>query len=184
MKFLDRYLRDWRIRVTKPYIRPNNRVLDIGCFDGHLFKSLKSKSLKHSIGLDSLLKDKIEGDYYTLIPEDFPQGIGVHKDFDCITMLAVLEHIPPEQQLKLSSQFYNILNPSGRIIITVPSAFVDYILIVLTKLKLIDGMSLEEHYGFDIKEVFTLFEKEKFQLIKHKKFQLGLNNLFVFEKIG
>lgn len=184
MTFLDRFLRNWRVKVSSPFVRPHDKVLDIGCFDGYLLESLKTKPIKKSIGLDPLLKEQIEHDNYTLIPDYFPKGVGASKDFDCITMLAVLEHIPQQQQQLFSAQFYEVLNTSGRIIITVPSPFVDYILVVFTKLRLIDGMSLEEHYGFDVKEVFSLFDKEKFKLIKHKKFQLGLNNLFVFEKLG
>ena len=183
MKFLDKVLRNWRIRVSEPYIRPNDKILDIGCLDGYLFEVLKSKPIKKSLGLDPLLKNIINKDNYTLLPEYFPNGIKNNEDFNCITMLAVLEHIPRQQQQELSNQFYQILSSKGRIVITVPSPFVDYILFVLNRLRLIDGMSVDEHYGFDIKDVFTMFNKEQFKLIKHRKFQLGLNNLFVFEKI-
>jgi predicted SAM-dependent methyltransferase len=99
-------------------------------------------------------------------------------------MLAVLEHIPREEQVQLSKEFYHYLEAKGRVIITVPSSFVDHILWVLSKLRLVDGMSLGEHYGFKANETPALFNLEQFKLIKHKKFQLGLNNLFVFEKIG
>ncbi|MBR9847029.1 MAG: class I SAM-dependent methyltransferase [Algicola sp.] len=182
MKYLDTFLRDWRIRVAAKYIRSNDKLLDIGCFDGYLFEALKSKNIQPSIGLDPLIDNTKTRDEHQLISGSFPDAISKNTTFDCITMLAVLEHIPRKQQQQFNEAFYTHLNPSGRIIITVPSPFVDQILWVLRKLNLVDGMSLDEHYGFKTKEVYTLFDKEKYRLIKYKKFQLGLNNLFVFEK--
>ena len=182
MKYLDTFLRDWRIKVASEYIRSHDKLLDIGCFDGHLFEALKPKNIQPSIGLDPLIDNTKTRDEHQLISGSFPDAISKNTSFDCITMLAVLEHIPRKEQQTFNSAFFDVLNPSGRIIITVPSPFVDQILWVLKKLNLVDGMSLDEHYGFKSKEVFTLFDTKKYQLIKHKKFQLGLNNLFVFEK--
>lgn len=182
MKYLDKFLRDWRIKVASQYVRSNDKLLDIGCFDGFLFNALKQKNIQPSIGIDPLLEETEAKGEHLLISGVFPNDIPVHTTFDCITMLAVLEHIPREQQQVFDEQFYEFLNPSGRIIITVPSPFVDQILWVLRKLNLVDGMSLDEHYGFKTKEVFSLFDKKNYHLLKHKRFQLGLNNLFVFEK--
>ncbi|WP_178987729.1 class I SAM-dependent methyltransferase [Winogradskyella schleiferi] len=183
MKFVDRVLRDWRIKMTKPYVRANDSVLDIGCFDDTLFKKLKSKPISNSIGIDPLLKQSIQNKNYILLPGKFPLDLPKDKTFDTITMLAVLEHIPNEEQEQLRDNCYNYLNTKGRIIITVPSPFVDHVLWVLSKLRLIDGMSLEEHYGFKVEDVPLIFNSKQFKLLKHKRFQLGLNNLFVFEKL-
>ena len=182
MKYLDRLLRDWRIKVSSQFVRPNDKLLDIGCFDGHLFHALKQKNITPSIGLDPLLAETIMKGDHLLISGVFPNDVPKNTTFDCIVMLAVLEHIPREQQQLFDEEFFEFLNPSGRIIITVPSPFVDHILWVLQKLNLVDGMSLDEHYGFNTNEVFSLFDNKKYALIKHKRFQLGLNNLFVFEK--
>lgn len=183
MKKLDKVLRNWRVYVSSFFVRQEDKILDIGCFDGYLFQKLEKKNIKASIGIDPLLKKKITKGKHVLIPGLFPEAIPIDTTFDCIVMLAVLEHIPRDQQKLYNQYFLDLLNPSGRVIITVPSPFVDIILEVLTKLKLIDGMSVDEHYGFETKEVFTLLDNTKFKLLKHKKFQLGLNNLFVFEKI-
>jgi 2-polyprenyl-3-methyl-5-hydroxy-6-metoxy-1,4-benzoquinol methylase len=182
MKFLDRVLRHWRTSVAMKYIKPNDKVLDVGCFDGYLFESLYNKPIKSSIGIDPLLQQTIKKGEHILIPGTFPDAVPNNVTFDCVVMLAVLEHIPRAQQSQLNDDFLKLLNNSGRIIITVPSSFVDHILAVLTKLRLVDGMSVDEHYGFKVNEVYTLFTDHGFKLLKHKKFQLGLNNLFVFEK--
>ncbi|WCO00839.1 class I SAM-dependent methyltransferase [Psychroserpens ponticola] len=184
MKYLDKLLRNWRIKEANQFVRPNDKILDIGCFDGYLFEVLKQKNIQPSIGLDPLLEETKSKGEHLLVSGSFPNDVPTNTSFDCIVMLAVLEHIPREQQQLLNSEFFEFLNPLGRIIITVPSPFVDQILWVLKKLNLVDGMSLDEHYGFKTSEVFSLFDKKKYSLLKHKRFQLGLNNLFVFEKIA
>ena len=64
-----------------------------------------------------------------------------------------------------------------------PSPLVDPILDALKFLRILDGMSLEEHYGFEVAHTLTIFKKPIFKLVHHKKFQLGLNNLLVFERL-
>ena len=98
-------------------------------------------------------------------------------------MLAVLEHIPPEQQSRLAMECMRLLKPQGYLVITVPSPMVDPILDWLRFVRLIDGQALEEHYGFDPGQTPCIFSVESMILHKSKKFQLGLNNLYVFRKI-
>jgi 2-polyprenyl-3-methyl-5-hydroxy-6-metoxy-1,4-benzoquinol methylase len=182
MTFLDRFLRDWRIKKCLPYITNGSRVLDIGCFDETLLEKLTAKNIKNSIGIDPLLDSVSEKESYSLIPGQFPSAIPEGMVFDCITMLAVLEHMPKNVQETLSDRCHQLLADKGRVIITVPSPKVDDILTFLKKLNLIEGMSLEEHYGFKTEDVPHLFKSDKFRLLRHQKFQLGLNNLYVFEK--
>lgn len=181
MKTLDRYLQNVRIKKARKFIRKQDAILDIGSVDGVMFEKWE-KDISYSYGIDPILDKVIKTDFYTLIPGKFPEDIPEYLKFDAITMLAVLEHIPKEFQNIMSQDFYDLLKPKGRVIITVPSPQVDLILNVLQKLKLIDGMSLEEHYGFKPSDTETIFSKG-FKLIKKKKFQLGLNNLYVFEKV-
>ena len=76
-----------------------------------------------------------------------------------------------------------LLSPGGRVVITVPSVMVDKILDILLILKFVDGMSLEEHHGFSPEDVPKIFVKEGFKLIKLQRFQLGLNHLYIFERV-
>jgi hypothetical protein len=55
---------------------------------------------------------------------------------------------------------------------------------MLLRLGVVDGMSLEEHHGFDVNEIPEIFENGGFVLMKWRKFQFGLNNLFVFERLN
>lgn len=183
MKALDRYLQQVRINKARKFIRPNDTVLDIGSADGTMFEQLRG-TIKKGLGIDPILQQPVETDLYRLIPGYFPDACPQNERFDCITMLAVLEHIPEQVQKNLAQHCHRLLNDKGRVIITVPSPQVDYILNVLTALRLIEGMSLEQHYGFKAKQTPLLFPEPYFKLIHSHKFQLGLNNLFVFEKIN
>ncbi|MBC7381372.1 MAG: methyltransferase domain-containing protein [Bacteroidia bacterium] len=182
MKALDRYLQKIRIQKAGKYIRKNDTVLDIGSVDGIMFESWRGLIGK-SIGVDPTLKTKIETDLYTLYPGYFPEACPQNITFNAITLLAVLEHIPTSEQTRLAADCYNFLQPGGRLIITVPSPQVDTILSVLLKLRLIEGMSLEEHYGYKPSDTELIFSQPHFKLIHKRSFQFGLNNLFVFERV-
>jgi 2-polyprenyl-3-methyl-5-hydroxy-6-metoxy-1,4-benzoquinol methylase len=183
MKRLDKYLQNVRIRRAASFINADSVILDIGSSNGKLFEFL-GKKLKMGIGIDPALQKKIRGSNYELIKGYFPDSCPFDTRFDVITMLAVLEHIPKHKQKEVARICHDKLKPNGKIIITVPSPSVDLILRGLTMIKLIDGMSLEEHYGYDPRETETIFANDMFKLIHHSKFQFGLNNIFVFEKIA
>jgi hypothetical protein len=178
MKWLDRYLQNQRIKKAEQYIPVGSTILDIGSNDGILFK--KVKNIKTGIGIEPKIEKEIVGDNFRIIKGYFPNDCAGQK-FDVITLLAVLEHIPPNELEKLGYACYNTLYTDGLVIITVPSPKVDLLLTMFQKLKLIDGMSLEEHHGFKVADTKNIFSEEKFNLITHKRFQIGFNNLFVFQ---
>jgi 2-polyprenyl-3-methyl-5-hydroxy-6-metoxy-1,4-benzoquinol methylase len=183
MKAIDKYLQRVRITKAKKFIQKNDSVLDIGSVDGVMFEAWQG-FISKGIGVDPTLKEIIKKDNYILYPGYFPEACPKEENFDAITLLAVLEHIPTSQQEALAKNCHHFLKTKGKLIITVPSPQVDIILAILTKLRLIDGMSLEEHFGFEPKHTPQIFSEPRFKLIHKSHFQLGLNNLFVFEKIG
>ena len=112
----------------------------------------------------------------------FPKDMPPVEPFEAITMLAVLEHFPVSTYADLASGCARFLKPNGRLIITVPSPLVDHVLKALRFLRLIHGMSLEEHHGFEVRQTAAIFPETDFRLVIRKRFQLGLNNLFVFQR--
>ncbi|HUY36947.1 MAG TPA: class I SAM-dependent methyltransferase [Pirellulales bacterium] len=180
MKPLDRLLQSWRIAKILPFLNSGARVLDIGCADGALLR--QAPALGEYVGVDPAIERTRHSDGGTLIKGTFPDDLPDGRAFDAITMLAVLEHIPAEAQGSLADACGRFLRPGGLALITVPSPWVDWVLAVLKFLRVIDGMSLEEHYGFDVRQVRAHFAAPAFQLVAHRRFQLGLNHLFVFRR--
>ncbi|MGA2852692.1 MAG: methyltransferase domain-containing protein [Verrucomicrobiota bacterium] len=184
MRFVDRLGQRWRIDKIRPFIPGGARVLDIGSGDGALFRQLGKLVNADSLGIDPGLKANSRVGGVSLIVGKFPQDMPAVEPFDVITLLAVLEHFPPAEHAALKQGCRQFLKPGGRLIITVPSAHADYVLAVMTFFRLHDGMSLEEHHGYDVEETPKIFSGINFRLSHRKKFELGLNNLFVFERIG
>ena len=182
MKLLDRYLRDVRIAKARRFVRQGDVVVDVGCADGVMFERW-SETIEYGYGVDPTLGEKREASGYVLYPGAFPDALPEVR-CDVITMLAVLEHIPEDRQAEAAAACHRILEPGGRVVITVPSPKVDSILGVLGRLRAIEGMSLDEHYGFDPAHTQLVFAPPAFRLVERRRFQLGLNNLFVFEKSG
>jgi SAM-dependent methyltransferase len=180
MKAVDRLLQRWRIAKARPYVTPGARVLDIGCADGELFRRLAG--VGEGVGIDPDLPSPSSIPGVMLLKGLFPQALPDDRPFDVITLLAVLEHVPPDAQKALALECARYLKPGGHLVITVPSPFVDHILAMLHFCRLIHGMALEQHYGYDPRQTATLFAVGGLELIKARRFQLGLNNLFVFKK--
>ena len=181
MTAIDRFLQGWRIAKAIRHIPPGARVLDIGSHDGPLFRALGER-LGSGLGVDPTLKADQDWGRIQLKAGWFPDAVPTGcEPFDVVTMLAVLEHFPENAYASLSAHCAKLLKPKGKVIITVPSAIVDHILGGLQLCRLIDGMSLAEHHGYDNARTPEIFAPH-FRLIHRQRFQLGLNNLFVFEK--
>ena len=181
MKPLDRFLQRWRIVKAAPYIPAGARVLDIGCADGALFRRLRSR-IREGVGIDPGVSGACGEGPYRLIAGRFPDDVPAGAPFDVITMLAVVEHIPLEQLPHVAQRCGALLTSGGRLILTVPSPLVDHLLDVLKRLHLLDGMELEEHTGFDVRQTPRFFSTGGLRLVVAKPFQLGPNHLFVFQK--
>ncbi len=181
MTWLDKYLQQQRIRKALAYVPEKASVLDIGCHKGELLLMIQNR-ITLGIGIDPLCEPSNPAQNIELLNGMFPGVLQDNQTFDCITALAVLEHIPSNEQLVFMKACYAHLNNDGKLIITVPDAKVDSILAVLTRLGLVKGMSFEEHFGFNAKSTTQLALQAGLELVVHKLFQLGLNNLFVFTK--
>lgn len=176
---LDRIIRYYRVRQAAKFIKNNSMVLDIGsgsmCY---LYSYLaKHKSIKSYIGLDrrdpevktvnNLLK-QWDVDNNTLPLPD--------KSQDCVTMLALVEHL--KNPADLIKEANRVLIEGGILIITTPSPQSRFLLETMAKFDLINKEEIDEHeHYFTPKELETILIGANFKAndIKVRYFELGFN---------
>lgn len=180
MRPLDRLIQRWRFSQARRYLAHGIRLLDVGCHDGALGRQLTG--IAEYVGIDPQVDESRFWPNFTLIKGRFPADMPHCEPFDAITMLAVMEHIPLSDHKILADACAKSLTPGGRLLITVPSPKVDYIMSVLMQLRMIDGIRFEEHYGYDATQTPAVFLAAQHELELHRRFEFGLNHLFVFRR--
>ena len=157
-----------------------SRVLDIGTYDGTLHRLGGLAGM----GIDPELADGEAPPGVTLVKGLFPSDMPPLPEgsFDAATAVAVFEHAPPDELADWADALARLVAPSGLLVITVPAAAVDKILHVLMRLRLVAGMEVHQHHGFEPHDLNTVFSGPAWRRRKHRTFQLGLNHLFVFER--
>lgn len=94
------------------FIKPNSKVLDIGCNDGSFLNYLKNKKKCRVLGIDNILnkKKKIKN----IIKKNLDNGLPNinYNNFDYIIMLDVIEHLsfPEKFLVDLKDKTKNNLN--------------------------------------------------------------------------
>jgi SAM-dependent methyltransferase len=179
MRVVDRLLQRWRAAAAEPWIERGARVLDVGCHRGELLTRLRAR-IGPSVGLDPVTPVKTDPPI-RLIADRFPPAEPLPAgSFDVVVLLATLEHIADKDAV--AAECARVLRPTGRVVATVPSWCVDRVVDALRWLRLADGMSIEEHHGYDPLRTPEVFTRHGFELERWRRFQLGLNHLFVFRK--
>jgi SAM-dependent methyltransferase len=182
VKRLDRYLQRIRIAKVRPYINPGDRVLDIGCADGALRRQVPN--LAGYVGVDPDASADAPWPNARFLRSAFPTPLLDAKErFNVLAAFAVLEHVPVQEHDRFAGACARHLIPGGFLVISVPSPIVDRIIDGLKRLRLIDGMREDQHYGYDPSRTPAIFEPHGFRLHRHSRFEAGLNHLFVFQRM-
>lgn len=161
------------------------RVLDIGCGAYPLF--LINTKFHEKYGIEKKYNDelfKISMNHgITLAQCDIENVNKLDFDdaqFDVVTMLAVVEHLEEANLINILKEIYRILKPNGIYIMTTPSPWTAYILEIMSKLKLVSNIEIEEHKNYYSPHRFSLILQESGFLksnIKSRYFEMFANVL-------
>jgi ubiquinone/menaquinone biosynthesis C-methylase UbiE len=161
-----------RIEAVWPYI--SGRLLDIGCGMNHLVRKYKN-----GIGID--VYDW--GDVDTVV-ENSAQLPFKDSEFDTVTIIAALNHIPNRKDVLWECS--RVLNDNGRLIITMIPPLISAIWHKIRKPWDIDqkerGMEEDEVFGFTSKELLRIVNGNGFETVLQKRFMAGINSVYVFKK--
>lgn len=178
----DRFIAWRRFRAVLPYIKSGALVCDLGCAANAPFLQFAGDRVGWAVGVD-LLPGSIRASRWPLIRAEISRGLPMKDNqFDHVVMLAVLEHLPRAEPVL--GEAHRILRPGGTLILTWPSALVDPILAVFTKVGFVGrDLGFEQHQPrIPRPHLEQMLKGIGFETIRHSRFELGLNNLLVAAK--
>ena len=150
--FLENFLAYQRSKMADSLIPDklrNGKILDIGCGTNPVF--LNKIVFREKYGLDKI-RSTDNRDIH-LINHDFEeiQSLPFKENyFHVISMLAVIEHIQPQNVFSILRETRRVLKPNGIIILTTPAAWSDRLLRTMARLKIVSPVEIEDH-----KDTFT-----------------------------
>ena len=126
------------------------RLLDIGCGQTPMF--LLQTIFGERIGIDQHVsaeaRELAARRGITLIEQDMEVQRRLpfnDASVDVVTMLAVFEHVKPDDLTLLIREIHRILKPGGTYIVTTPARWTDPILAVMSFLRLVSADEIDEH---------------------------------------
>ncbi|MBW2278431.1 MAG: class I SAM-dependent methyltransferase, partial [Deltaproteobacteria bacterium] len=111
-----RYLWQRRVEIALPHLPDAGRVLDAGCGDRSVIEHCeRSRPDLMYIGADLSEVPTGRG----IVRSDCRDLPFADRSFDCVLMLAVIEHVP-DQRAALG-EAHRVLNPGGTLLLTTPN---------------------------------------------------------------
>ena len=169
----NRRIKMWNSRLEKIMrIKPNGKLLDVGCGEGLFLGLAQAKGWEISgteISLyASQFASKILGE--EIYCGQLHEAAFADDSFDVVTMWHVLEHV--EDPKGYLTEVYRVIRPGGLLVIAVPNInnlFLRslYRLIKWRKLKLFSAKDKEIHlYHFSPKTLYAYLEKAGFDCLR------------------
>ncbi len=187
MGILSKWLHNVRIKITKQYIKGN--VLDIGCGSASIFTKFNHRinkyygveyDQKHISGLNQkYIKNKKVKFFQKDLDTD---KLNFDIKFDCIIILAVIEHIYNQKHFII--ELVKNLKPNGKLVITTPTPFGnDIVHRIGASIGLFNKVQGDDHVVIYNKKRFKILAKDfGLDIKKYKTFEFNCNQLVVFEK--
>lgn len=167
---LGRALMRRRIEAVLPHVR--GRLLDVGCGTNKLVEAYGGEG----VGVDVYPWQGTD-----LVVEDTADLPFEDDEFDTVTIVAALNHIPNRQQVLTEAA--RVLGPGGRLVTTMISPRISRLWHLLRKPWDVDqserGMVEGEVYGLTPKQTDELLRQAGFEVVHVARFMLGFNRLTV-----
>lgn len=176
-KFFD-YLNKKRLELAKPFIFGS--ILDVGCGPATTYGIIKPKNyagIERGEENVKKLREKFPlAKFYSLDLEK--DKFNLKNSFDTILLLAVIEHIRDPDNL--FTELKKCLNKTGKIVITTPTPFGNFVHTLLSVMGITSKEAVKEHCNiYNHKKFIKLAEKYNLNIIMYQKFELGCNSLVV-----
>jgi 2-polyprenyl-3-methyl-5-hydroxy-6-metoxy-1,4-benzoquinol methylase len=183
MAFFSRYLEQQRTRKVLPHLQGS--ILDIGCGSNPLKQYLPSGDRYVGVEREENILHWLEKHFPGLpfIQCDLNQQMpALNEKFDRIVMMAVIEHLDcPGDVLAQLKQFFR---PGGKLVLTTPSPFGNWVHHQGAKLNLFSKLAAEEHnLILNRSQIQRLFEEAGYKLVHFETFLFFGNQLIVAEPV-
>lgn len=179
-------IRARRFAAALPFVRPGDKVLDVGCWMGGIIPHLPERVAYTGVEALPYLHREclrrfpsnrfLQGDFLELAPS-------LDDDFDVVLLLAVLEHI--RRPGPFLTACAGRLKPGGLVVATTPAPAAEPMVWLGSKLGLLSPWNPGEHQELlDRPRLEILAVESGLSLIRCSRFLAGLNQLFVLGKMA
>jgi ubiquinone/menaquinone biosynthesis C-methylase UbiE len=160
-------------------------VLDVGCNTGRGGRVLKECNPHlEIIGLDCLQPrlDKIPKNIYSRTICSYTTNIeAADSSFDTVVAGEFIEHIYPDDVLQTLKEFYRVIKPNGRLLLTTPNP--NYLKLKLTGGTVLGGAHVSQHYPEDLKKDLEAMGFVNVKIIGSGKVTRFLGEKFPFKNL-
>lgn len=110
-------------RLEKKGVIAGKKILDVGCGDGYLLKSLGADYEKHGVDISSVVVKKLRAEGIEAVESDVSNDKLPFEDavFDIVASTEMLEHIP--NPAFVIAEAYRVLKPGGLFICSTPNLY-------------------------------------------------------------
>lgn len=171
-------------KLIPPSLR-TGRILDIGCGSYPYF--LAHSTFTEKFAIDQQRPHSVPADIHWHVVDlnrepmlPFETGF-----FSVVSMLAVIEHLDPNQVPALFRELHRVLHPGGIVILTTPAAWSDPLLRAMAAVRLVSAEEIQEHaYAYTLPLIGWYFGNAGFpmQKVRFGYFELGLNMWAIAER--
>ena len=171
------------MRQISPYVEGS--VLDVGCGHANILDYAGDR-IQNYCGIERNLRvlDELKSKFthYRFYQIDLDEdNLDFDGDFDTVVLAAVLEHI--YNQKHLFARILMKLKPTGKIVVTTPTLFGDFVHRIGARLGFFAKSAVDAHIVIYNKHRFRVLAKKfDLRIQKYELFELGCNQLVILTK--